>query len=410
MSALHNHLALGAALALVALGCGDGLDIAAEKTGDLSNPAAERRDPSAELVMACGAPAFSAGAGLVRAPYVQQVGDRSASVLWTASSDEPLTVDVTLPDGTLVSSAAGVVDASAHPPRGARQFVARVEDLEPDRIHCYSLRRGEQRLSERVGFRTAPPPGAPVRFAAFGDSGDGGEQQRIVMGQLRTVPLDLVLHAGDVAYERGTRDELERNFFDVYAPLLRSHAFYPVAGNHDYDTEDGAPLREAFDLPARPGDAAPERWYSFDWGDVHFVGLDTEVTGAEQAAWLDRDLTANTRPWTVVFGHRPPFSSGEHGSSASFRDYFVPVLEKHRVPLVLSGHDHHYERTVSMNGVTYVVTGGGGRETRDVSGASFTAFAEAVAHIVFVTVTGDELLLHAIDGTGREFDSLSLRR
>ena len=109
-------------------------------------------------------------------------------------------------------------------------------------------------------------------------------------------------------------------------------------------------------------------------------------------------------PWTVVFGHRPPFSSGEHGGDDAFRTHFVPVLERYQVQLVLSGHEHDYERTKILNGVTYVVTGGGGRGTRPVGRSSFTAFSEAVEHFVFVEVEGSRLVLHAIDGAGREFD------
>jgi hypothetical protein len=77
---------------------------------------------------------------------------------------------------------------------------------------------------------------------------------------------------------------------------------------------------------------------------------------------------------------------------------------------VLAGHDHDYERSKPIDGVTYVVSGGGGRGTRGVGRSSFTAFSEAVCHLLYVTVTGDELTLHAIDGVGQEFDSLLIRR
>ena len=108
--------------------------------------------------------------------------------------------------------------------------------------------------------------------------------------------------------------------------------------------------------------------------------------------------------------HRPPFSSGQHGSDSQARAFFVPLFEKHGVPLVLAGHDHHYERVTPQNGVAYVVTGGGGKGTRAVDGSSFTAFAEQVVHFVYAVVDGDALTLHAIDGFGQEFDSLVIRR
>ena len=83
-------------------------------------------------------------------------------------------------------------------------------------------------------------------------------------------------------------------------------------------------------------------------------------------------------------------------------------LVRGHAALVLNGHDHDYERTTPQNGVTYVVTGGGGIGVRDVGVSSFTAFSVAVIHFVYVTVEGNELALHAIDGVGKEFDSLVL--
>ena len=83
---------------------------------------------------------------------------------------------------------------------------------------------------------------------------------------------------------------------------------------------------------------------------------------------------------------------------------------RYGVQLVLAGHDHDYERMKPQNGVAYVVTGGGGIGTRSVGTSSFTDFAEDVIHFAYVEVGVDELVLHAIDATGREFDSMVVAR
>lgn len=217
------------------------------------------------------------------------------------------------------------------------------------------------------------------------------------------------MHTGDLAYTRGTRDELQRHVFDVYAGVLSQFALLPASGNHEYGTGDAAPFREAFARPENGGPAGRERWYSFDWGDAHFVALDTERTGATQAAWLDADRGANRLPWTIAYGRRPPFSSGDHGGDDAVRRHFVPLFEQHRVKLVLSGHDHDDERSKPRGGVTYVVTGDGGG-TRPVGRSDFTAFGAAVIHFVDVTIAGAELARHAIDGLGNEFDAPRPRR
>ncbi len=168
----------------------------------------------------------------------------------------------------------------------------------------------------------------------------------------------------------------------------------------------GAPFRDVFALP---GNGA-EQWYSYDWGRIHFVAIDTEADYATQAEWLDRDLAASTLPWKIVYMHRPPYSSGNHGSDMPLRRLLAPIFEKHDVQLVLAGHDHDFERTKPQGGVAYVVTGGGGRGTYNVGSSDFTAFSEEVIHFTYVEVGVEELVLHAVDGIGVEFDSMVVPR
>jgi hypothetical protein len=409
MNARKNlALATLAALEVAACSMRPGHDWSARGSGGKDAPAVARMAPDA-LVSRCGRGHVTEQGrlALVRAPYLQQVTHDSALLLFTSRDKKPVTIDVTLPDGKHVTSALSGRDASARP-KGASQALAQINGLAPRTEYCYQLRG----LTEPAAFVTAPLPGAgvPVRFVVFGDSGDGGSGQRAVLEQIGRVPFDLVLHTGDVAYTDGRLDQLEDYFFGVYAPLLKSIPFYPASGNHDYRTQQAAPFLEVFALPRNGDPSDPERYYSYDWGDVHFVVLDTERISTEQLTWLDADLASSALPWKVVYGHKPPFSSGAHGSSLSVRSSFVPILERHAVPLMLSGHEHSYERTLPLRGVTYVVTGGGGRSARDVGRSEFTAHSESALHFVQVEVRGDKLVLHAIDAVGREFDTVKVTR
>jgi hypothetical protein len=386
--------------------------LGATATGDLTNPAAERRDGRLAITEACGrSQAAATPDAFMRAPYLQQVTADSADLSWVAAADAGQSVVISAIDGTVVGNSTAAPDTSAAVASGASQWLAPLRPLAPDSIYCYDVQMPGA-VSDRLGFRTAPQAGsgATVRFIAFGDSGSGGSDQMALRDQMATVPFDFIIHTGDIAYGSGTRAEFEQNFFKPYADYLKFFPVFPASGNHEYETEDAAPFREAFVLPENGGPDGKERWYSFNWGDVHFVALDTERTGPTQAAWLDADLAANTLPWTIVYGHKPPFSSGDHGNDGAFRTHFLPILEAHHVPLVLNGHEHDYERTTPQNGVIYVVTGGGGRGVRPVGKSSFTAFSEAVIHYVYVTVSPNELALHAIDGLGKEFDSLVIHR
>jgi acid phosphatase type 7 len=403
---LHGRLLFGFPLIPLFAACSSaqGGQLEATALGDLSSGPAPRGSPLGGFASSCGegGPTGGASDAIGRLPYVQRTTAHATGVVFTADVAEAPIVDLSTAHGEVVASVPARRDASG----SGEPWVASLEGLESSTEYCYALRG----LTERAGLRTAPAPGSgePIRFVVFGDSGSGSERQYAVLDQLYTVPFDLMLHTGDLAYDNGTTRQLEEQFFDVYAPLIASIPSFPTSGNHDYETNDAAPFRAAFELPDNGGPAGSERWYSFDWGDIHFVALDTERVNREQVDWLEQDLAKNALPWTVVYLHRPPFSSGEHGSDQSVRRSFVPVFERHEVDVVFAGHDHHYERTVPQNGITYIVTGGGGRGTRGVGSSSFTAHSQSVLHFVYAELVDDRLRLFAIDGTGAEFDSVVL--
>jgi acid phosphatase type 7 len=384
-------------------------NVAATATGDTSR-LAERRSPLEDVRSACGDGTDTTLGRLAirRQPYLQRVTTTSAKIGWVTTAQAGAKVKVTNPDGTPLMDAMGEVERYSMRGDDELQMWATFDGLSPGTIYCYELADSNGMLISRTGFRTAPAADSsePVRFLAFGDSGGGGADQYALADQMDTVPYELIIHTGDIAYDDGTIGQFEDNVFGVYAELFRNLPIFPSAGNHEYRTMQGAPFREVFNLPGDNG----EKWYSYDWGRIHFVALDTEADYATQAAWLDRDLAATTLPWRIIYMHRPPYSSGEHGSDLALRKALAPVVEKHHVQLVLSGHDHDYERMQPQNGVAYVVTGGGGRGTYNVGRSAFTAFSAEVIHFVYVEVSADELVLHAIDATGREFDSMVVPR
>lgn len=395
-------------VAMLPTGCmlNESGNVSAGKTGDVSN-LAERRSPLDDLQAACG-PGGATTYGkqvLKRGSYLQGVTSSTALVGWVTSKNEGARIEVHPPGGDMAAIDA-TRDAVLVRAAGENQMWSNVEGLAPGSIYCYSVADATGALTEPTGFRTAPSPDSdePLRFLAFGDSGGGGSDQYALLEQMFTVPFEMMIHTGDIAYDNGSIAQYESNVFGVYADLFRSVPFFPASGNHDYETLQGAPFRAVFNLPGQ------ERWYSYDYGRVHFVALDTEASYKTQAAWLDEDLAATTQPWKIVYLHRPPYSSGEHGSDTSLRTALAPVLERHGVQLVLAGHDHNYERVTPQKGTHYVVTGGGGIGTRPVSSSSFTVLSEDVIHFVYGEVGKEEMVLHAIDATGREFDSLVIPR
>ena len=193
---------------------------------------------------------------------------------------------------------------------------------------------------------------------------------------------NVVFTAGDNAYPVGSAREFESCFAASWGnPASRIMKFIrPSPGNHDYDTGGAEPYYEYFGERAGPGKRG---YYSYDIGDWHVVSLNSELPPVSgrlaqakaQDAWLIKDLAANKKICTVVYFHRPLFSSGDHGNSPSLRRIW-DIMFRYRVDLVLNGHDHHYERFVpmapsgvpdSINGIEQIIVGTGGGTLRGVS-------------------------------------------
>lgn len=387
--------------------------ISSSRKGDLALGEAPWGSYNARTVQACGTaggPTAAAEGHILRRPYLQRLTAEGAWLLWTARGTEPARVQITTPQGQTVTEVEAEIDARARLPQG-RQWVARVEGLQPSTTYCYEIAAGGQVVQARTGFTTSPPRGsdAPIRFITMGDLGERSADQFAVLEQLQKVEFDFALINGDVAYSDGTLSELERNFFSVYADVLQSVPFFAASGNHDYRTDDAGPFRQSFAAFPNGGEHGIDRWYSFDWGSAHIVVLDTERIGADQAAWLEEDLAANDLPWVIVIGHRPPYSSGSHGSDQNMRRHFVPLFEKYGVDVYFAGHDHHYERTHAINGVDYLISGAGGKGTRNIRKSDFTVFAEPVSHFIYVTIEPGQMNLWAIDGRGAVFDTHAIR-
>lgn len=270
-----------------------------------------------------------------------------------------------------------------------------------------------------------PPKPQKISFLVFGDSGTGSRGQKELAKTMLNFPFNFILHTGDIAYPDGTEQQLEDNFFTIYKEHRfratvypgRDKLVYPAPGNHDYITDNLTPYLSAFDV---------NRYYSVDFDNVHIVSLDTnsplneisENNPSDMANWLEEDLVNNRdKKWKIVFFHHPPYSSGkEHGGDVRVQEILVPIFEKHGVDIVFSGHEHNYERTCQLtngecvsNGITYIVTGGGGGPIYDFGPEEyFTASRSAQHHFVQSIVDGCKFIAEVINIKQEVIDQFSL--
>ena len=417
-------------------------------------------------------------------------------------------------------SEAGVTHAPRTAGRGgdAEQrfnWTAQLKGLTLGRKYFYRVHGNGQTLAEGY-FTTRQGRGHRIRFVAFGDNSYGDISDRAIAYHAYRHYPDFVMNCGDNVYESGTDDEYQRYFFPVYnadiagpregAPLLRSVPFYTVVANHDVQGKDAngheiadfqrnpdalayytamhlplnGPSAPARQTPTMGPDAAIETFracagarfprmanYSFDCGDVHFLCLDSnryiDPNDASLQAWIAADLSATSALWKFVVFHHPPFNVGNEHYAVQHMRVLSPLFEKLGVDIVLSGHEHNYQRPRPLkfaptgpgqsgavgdsdrrvpgtftidrsfdgvantrpNGILYIVTGAGGKHLYD---ADFTdnparwkhaddANADYVVKMVtdrhsltVFEIDGMRLTMVQIDEAGQEFDRITVTK
>ena len=327
---------------------------------------------------------------LLRGPYLQNGSHTNITIRWRTD----VATDSRVRYGTnlwnLSFTNAGVIAVSDHEV-GLPQLI-------PDTKYYYAVGNAATQLAggdTNHFFVTAPLPGTVknTRLWVIGDAGTALPGQVAVRDayEVFTGPrhTDLWLMLGDNAYYSGLDAEYQTAVFDVYTNLLRNSVLWTTLGNHDtaQATEfvDTYPYFDIVTLP-KNGEAGgvpsgTEHYYSFDYGNIHFICLDSitggRTTNSPMYAWLTNDLAANQALWTIAYWHHAPYTKASHDSDGEIeliemRQVFLPVLEQGGVDLVLAGHSHAYERSHLLDhhyGPSTTLTAdmkldaGGGRES-----------------------------------------------
>jgi hypothetical protein len=300
-------------------------------------------------------PALTA-AQVVRGPYLQIKTTTNVIVRWR--TDVPTDSYVQL--GINQTNLDRAVEMS-----GSRtNHELTVGGLSPYTAYFYSVGSSTDVLGSGNDYRfvTAPIGAKPIRIWAIGDSGTGDNGPASVRDAYtnfsRSRYTDVWLMLGDNAYSASTDAQFDRAVFGMFPEMFRQTALWPERGNDDFFFG----YYDAFTLPQN-GEAGGvpsgnEYYFSFNYGNIHFVGLDSTgdvSTNGIMYDWLERDLNSNSNQWLIAYWHHPPYSGGSHNSDIdptqiALRQNFVSLLEAHGVDLVLCGHSHSYERSYLLYG------------------------------------------------------------
>lgn len=256
-----------------------------------------------------------------------------------------------------------------------------------------------------VAYEMPAEAGGLVRVAVAGDVGDSGTRLSRTADGIAALQgetgYDGLLLLGDNVYPNGDPRRLPETVFEPFAPVLeRGAALMAIVGNHDVRDGHGLPQIRALGMGGL--------WWAKTFGDALFIGLDSnQPDNPTQLRWLERTLATSRSNWKIVSLHHPPYSAGYQGSSLDVREAFTPIFERYGVQLVLSGHDHDYQRSVPIGGVTYVVSGAAAGSRR-TSERDFTAASFAWHHFVELDIYADRLVGRAVNQSGRVADTWTL--
>ncbi len=329
----------------------------------------QNNDQSSDVVMdlELNYSANPVNSGVIRGPYLQ-LGTPSSIVLrWRTDIATNSRVRYGTDPKNLTWFSDDLVSTTEH--------VVKLDSLAPATKYYYAVGTTSGMLVSGADcyFVTNPPAGAAqkTRVWILGDAGTTALAQRQVRDAYYNFTGDahtnLWVMLGDNAYFSGADAEYQAAVFDVYTSMLRKSVLWPAFGDRDAlsaasPTQSGA-YYDLFTLPTRAEAggvaSATEAYYSFDYANIHFICLNSQdlprSTSGAMLTWLQQDLNANRKPWTIAFWHHPPYSKGLYDSDKEnqlleMRRNVVPILENGGVDLVLAGHNHSYERSFLLDG------------------------------------------------------------
>jgi len=361
---------------------------------------------------------------ITKGPYLQNVTTASITVMWETSRKSTSLVSYKADGGS-----------GSEPEKVESRELTKIHEitlsgLKSGALYDYKIRSqipSESTVtSEDLRFRTAPGTSSPFTFAVYGDNrkpiwgiekGEEWTTHEEIANAIDARNPAIVLNTGDVVTDGKKYELWGSEFFGPARELLKDTPCYISIGNHEENAH------WFYNFVSYP---KPENYYSFNYGAVHFIALDSNMEigpGTEQYEWLKKDLESSSARWKIVFLHHPLYDSIHQAEKfeLTLRRNLAPILEKHGVDIIFSGHSHVYERSHPVksgavnkeSGIIYITSGGGGAELKVFAGIDrplYIAKREAVHHYCIVDISYGKLQMNVYRIDGSLLDSLTISK
>jgi predicted phosphodiesterase len=287
-------------------------------------------------------------------------------------------------------------------------FVHRVvlDTLIPGMKYYYRITQGDQ-VYDGGYFRAAALPGDNFRFALFGDCRSDPDMHSLISVEIKKHEPSFSIYLGDLAFNN-TYNMWKKEFFtDKELDLSTNVPFFNAIGNHEGWYQN----TKAF-LQAPYSASEHNDYYSFDYGDIHFLILNTMTSckkGSPQYDFVKKDLQSTKKKWKIAAFHHPAYCGGEHGDNQMMVAVTKEIFEPNKVDLVLAGHNHFYQRNL-VNGIYHLVVAGGGAPLYDPSTASYTQVCVKDYNYGIVDFTPNLMKINIYNVHGQVLDSFEIKK
>ncbi|MEP6754793.1 MAG: metallophosphoesterase family protein [Chthonomonadales bacterium] len=332
--------------------------------------------------------------GISKGPYLQNPTQTEITVCWVSDIDSIGSIGYSVKSGGDIKKVQESVPTSYHK--------VHLTGLSAYTRYIYTVT-----CEGRIGkgeFITAAKPNQPFKFIAYGDTRTQPKVHESVLKSMAQFQPDFVIQSGDLV-ANGEEESQWKVFWETASSFMSNVPYFPALGNHE---RNASPYFKYFDV---------KNEYSFDYGNTHFVALDTNRDSSEYPAqneWLKKDLAAHqSATWRVVFFHHTVHTCVDkpdrRAQSKLLAARLEPIFKAGHVQLVVNGHDHDYQHHFN-DGIHYVVSGGGGAPLYSVTpDTEHVVKAKSVHNHVRIEVNGGTMKITAIEPNGDVIESFEVK-
>lgn len=349
------------------------------------------------------------GQSITKGPYLAAPEKNSITIRWESDTKLSFTVKYG-PAKSLSLKKQGEL-------LGTREnhylYEANISQLTPGENYFYQVTANAIKSGVQ-SFKCNLPQGEPVTFIVTGDSRSRPQVFGRISEQVNQLDPDLIISVGDLVREGGSYAQWGEYYFDAIGKSIEHIPLVAAIGDHEADDIDGD-AGVLFTYFLHPHMDHKKLWFSYDYGDAHFVALDYRYPDSkEMIEWFKKDMDHSKARWNFVYTHRPSYNVGGH-RSAWGRTIWPELFSEYKIDIVFAGHSHLYERFYPVRPqndpkawpVTYITSGGSGASLYDTGQSPFLAFTQSIHHYMVIDINRNHLDLKTYKIDGSLLDKIS---